>query len=241
MTIYSNNRNIKSNNIPWTEAELTDVMIRDTIQFQKKYGFEMGFNGSAWNNESDAFRHAYMQAYLTLRFGDIIAKILGKYHEIDGNINNNQDKAEEIMDLHNNSVGREIGNEIKKEYKNKSVELDSSVIKEIIARKVVERMQAGKLILTPSGRRIPKKKLNIQNGEYNQKQIDFRKGCVGSFQVSGYKRADGTEVRGYTRNCGARHVGMSQEKRLVGQAKYAGKKYQDIPADELEDAISYFI
>ncbi len=31
------------------------------------------------------------------------------------------------------------------------------------------------------------------------------KQCVGSYQVSGYTREDGTEIKGYVRKCGARH------------------------------------
>ena len=65
--------------------------------------------------------------------------------------------------------------------------------------------------------------------------------CVGSYSVSGYTRADGTEVKGYTRTCGAKHAGMSEQERLAGEAKYKGKKFQDIPQDELERAISFFI
>ena len=242
MTTYSNNNNNKTNDkTPWTENEFTNVMLRDTAKFQEKYGFEVGSNGSAWNNESDAFRHAYMQAYLTLRLGEIPAKILGKYHEIDENMHNNQDKAEEIMDLHNNSIGREIGNEIKNEHKNESINPDMPEIKEIIARKVTERMQAGKLILDPSGRRIPNKKLNIPKDNKSQKHSHSQKGCVGSYQVSGYTRADGTEVKSYTRTCGAKHSGMSKEERLAGQVKYKGKRMQDLSQAELEEAISYFI
>lgn len=237
----NNNNNIKK---PYTEGDFTDIMLRDTAKFQEKYGFEVGSNGSAHNNESDAFRHAYMQAYLTLRLGEIPAKILGKYHEIDGNMRNNQDRAEETMDLHNNSVGREIGNELKKEHKNEKINPDSTEIKEIIAKKVAERMQAGKLILDPSGRRTPKTKLNIPevNNQIKDKSKSHSpKGCVGSYPVSGYTRSDGTEVKGYTRTCGAKHAGISKEERLAGQTKYKGKKFQDIPQDELEDAISYFI
>lgn len=101
MNTYSNNNNNNKtkDKTPWTEDEFTDVMIRDTAKFQEKYGFKVGSNGSVWNNESDAFRHAYMQAHLTLRFGDITAKILGGYHEIDGNMHNNQDKAEVQLNL----------------------------------------------------------------------------------------------------------------------------------------------
>ena len=233
----NNNNNTKK---PYTEADFTDVMLRDTAKFQEKYGFEVGSNGSAHNNESDAFRHVYMQAYLTLRYNDFAAEQLGNYHEWDGNMRNNQNKAEEIMDLHNNSIGREIGNEIKNEHKNEKINPDSPEIKEIIARKVAERMQTGKLILDPSGRRTPKKKLNIP-GVNDRSKSHSQKGCVGYYQVSGYTRADGTEVKGYTRTCGAKHADISKEERLTGQTKYKGKKFQDIPADKLEDAISYFI
>ena len=34
---------------------------------------------------------------------------------------------------------------------------------------------------------------------------------------------------------------MSMEERAKGQAKYKGKRFQDIPADELEEAIGYFV
>lgn len=235
----SNNNDIKS---PRTEGEFTDVMLRDSAKFQEKYGFEIGSNGSVWNNESDAFRHAYMQAYLTLRYSDFVAEQLGNYHERDGNKNNNQDKAEETMDQHNNKIGREIGNEIRREQGGSKPDPDQDEIKEIIARKVAERMQSGKLILDPTGRRTPKNKLNIQKDSKSQKLSSSQKGCVGSYQVSGYKRADGTEVKGYTRTCGAKHSGMSKGEQFAGQNKYKDKKFQDFAEQsELEDAIFYFI
>lgn len=31
-------------------------------------------------------------------------------------------------------------------------------------------------------------------------------GCVGSYSVSGYTRADGTQVSSYIRRCGAAHI-----------------------------------
>ena len=80
------------------------------------------------------------------------------------------------------------------------------------------------------------------NPSYKSKgQSNSQKGCVGSYQVSGYTRADGTDVKGYTRTCGAKHTGMSEQERLAGQEKYKGKRFQDIPQSELEEAISYFI
>ena len=42
------------------EQEFTKEMINDTLKYQKQYGFDIGENNNAHNNESDAFRHAYM-------------------------------------------------------------------------------------------------------------------------------------------------------------------------------------
>ena len=219
-------------------------VFNDTTHYQKQYGFEIGTGEHAtWNNEADAFKHTFMQAQLSLLVGNNASALAGHIHELQGRLNN-QDKKEEQMDQWNNNQGREIAKEIWKEYGIKSKNSFNPEIKDIIARKVAERMQAGKLILDPSGRRTPKKKLNIpevNNGINGKGNSHSQKGCVGSYQVSGYTRADGTEVKGYTRTCGAKHAGMSQEERLAGQEKYKGKKFQDIPQDELEQAISFFI
>ena len=233
--------NTNKNKTLWSYNEFVDTMVWDTFRFQRIYGFELGNNGSAWNNESDAFRHAYMQAYLTLRFGVITATVLGNNYERADNKNHNQGKAEEIMDLYNNEIGREIGKEIYREYGLKSKNADQDEIKIIIARKVAERMQAGKLILDPSGRRTPKKKLNISgvNSRVNNKSnSQSQKGCDGSYHVSGYTREDGTKVEGYTRTC-YKHSGMEVNRDLP--EKFKGKKFQDLSPDELNEAISYFI
>ena len=58
--------------------------------------------------------------------------------------------------------------------------------------------------------------------------------------VKPYKKSDGTKVDGYIRNC-YKHSSLSEQERLAGQAKYKDKKFQDIPQDELEQAISFFI
>lgn len=76
------------------------------------YHFSMEPNHTSHNNEADAFKHAYMQAELTLWLGRFIAKIIGDIHE------NKPDNPleEKKMDLHNNSVGRQIGVDTKKSY-----------------------------------------------------------------------------------------------------------------------------
>ena len=137
-----------------------------------------------------------MQAQLSLLVGDNASALAGFIHELQGRFNK-QDKAEEQMDLWNNAQGREIAKEIWQEYGIKSKKAFNPEIKDIIARKVIERMQAGKLILDPTGRRTPKKKLNgVNSGVNNKGKSHSQKGCVGSYQVSGYTRSDGTEVKG---------------------------------------------
>lgn len=213
----------------------------DTVKYQKRYGFEIGTGEHAtWNNEADAFKHTFMQAQLSLLVGDNASALAGFIHELQGRFNK-QDKAEEQMDLWNNAQGREIAKEIWQEHGIKSKNAFDPKIKDIIAKKVAERMQSGKLILDPSGRRTPKKKLNIPKDNKSSKSSNSQKGCVGSYSVSGYTRSDGTEVKGYTRTCGAKHAGMSNEERQAGQAKYKGKRMQDLSQAELEEAISYFI
>ena len=90
-------------------------VLNDTVYYQKQYGFEIGTGEHAtWNNESDAFKHTFMQAQLSLLVGNNASAFAGYFHELQGKLNN-QDKAEEQMDLWNNAQGREIAKEIFKE------------------------------------------------------------------------------------------------------------------------------
>lgn len=124
--------------------EFTKEMINDTLKYQKQYGFKIGENNKAHNNESDAFRHAYMQSLLNQKYGSIKTKGISHLHELKGNILG-QDPRESNMDLWNNNQGQQIYNEICKEYPNfKS--LPETQQKDIIAQKVVQRMKSGQLI-----------------------------------------------------------------------------------------------
>jgi hypothetical protein len=126
------------------EQEFTAEMINDTLKYQKQYGFKIGKNNLAWNNESDAFRHTYMQSVLSKRYGSWFATQLSTAHEKQGS-KKGQDPREANMDLWNNRQGQQIYNEICKEYPNfKS--LPETQQKDIIAQKVVQRMKSGKLI-----------------------------------------------------------------------------------------------
>jgi len=129
------------------EREFTQEMLSDTIKYQKKYGFGIGENNSAHNNEADAFRHAYMQSMLAHRYGTLSAKIISSNHEYEGN-KNGQDPRESNMDLWNNQQGQQIYNEIRLEDPNFN-KLSEQRQKDIIAQKVVQRMRAGQLITNP--------------------------------------------------------------------------------------------
>ena len=142
-----------------------------TKEYQKEYGFDMGVdNKKTWDNESDAFRHTYMQAFLTIYCGEDNAKNLGDEHEHEGLIKRHNSN-EANMDLWNNNQGREIGLEITNElfnrygYKINYFELYPT-IKNMIAERVMQRMKAGQLITNPNDKRryVPKNKIGNPTG-----------------------------------------------------------------------------
>jgi len=126
-----------------------------TKKYQKIYGFEIGTGEhDTWNNEADAFKHTFMQADLALKYGNTGSKLAGDWHELDGRLHN-QPQAEENMDKWNNAQGREVAKEIIKEYNPTLINIykNSGKLDDLIAKKVMERMRAGKLITHPSDKR----------------------------------------------------------------------------------------
>ena len=61
------------------------------------------------------------------------------------------------MDLHNNKIGRNIANELVKDYAGRWDKLSQQDKEDIIADRVWKHMQAGDIILDPSGRTKLKK------------------------------------------------------------------------------------
>lgn len=63
---------------------------RKTKYYQKMYGFEISSDPKhpTWNNEADAFKHAFMQAVLAQRYTIPVSLFLGQYHEWEGDIKN---------------------------------------------------------------------------------------------------------------------------------------------------------
>jgi len=127
-----------------------------TVKYQKKYNFDIGSGKEAThNNEADAFKHVFMQADITLKSTSGISKILGDYHEYDGNIHQGQPASEENMDKWNNWQGRDIAEHLKQEIPPEQLKelIHTGKIDDIIAEKVYERMKAGKLITNPNDSR----------------------------------------------------------------------------------------
>ena len=128
-------------------------VFEDTVKYQKQYKFEMGTGKHAtWNNESDAFKHTYMQAQLALWGGKHLAKSLGDYHEYQGNKYMGQSKGEENMDKWNNEKGRQIAREMIEQFGILST-IPSQKNNDIIAEKVMEKMRNGELITNPNDKR----------------------------------------------------------------------------------------
>lgn len=61
-------------------------------------------NHERWNDEADAFRHAYWSYRMTQYFGAAVAKKIGDAHERSGD----NLPGERMMDLYNNDVGRSL-------------------------------------------------------------------------------------------------------------------------------------
>ncbi len=147
------------NNKKFMQGPITNFkneMYNDTGQYQKIYGFEIGSDPqhATWNNEADAFKHAYMQAIGTQRYSAPIAALFGALHELAGKFSNSQPSSEENMDNWNNRVGRTIGVKLKEQIrKNKIESQDIKTIKDMAAQMVVEKMREGKLITSPNDTR----------------------------------------------------------------------------------------
>ncbi len=135
-----------------------DEMFNKTMYYQKQYGFkynENDKNHATWNNEADAFKHTFMQAIGSLRYGNIKTIAGGWWHEHESK--DIQPKGEENMDTWNNRVGREIADEVRKIKGNFGTKLTSKQTEDIVAAKIMERMKKGDLITHPSDKRDYKK------------------------------------------------------------------------------------
>lgn len=141
------------------QREYSERLDKKTMEYQKKYGFELNpLEGHrTWNVEADAFKHAFMGADLTFDYSNLGSFVLGIFHESQ---TPNNPQGEWNMDSWNNNKGREIAKEIIREYGALQYPF-SQKIKDIIAQKVMEKMQNGELITHPDDKR---KYENLLNG-----------------------------------------------------------------------------
>lgn len=132
--------------------EFNEEMVRKTWEYQKKFGFETSprQGHEFWNNEADAFKHAFGSADMALDMGQLGSIIGGIYHEKQ---TKNNPYGEWNMDSWNNNEGRKIAEEIKKEYGKNFAKLSDKEKDAIIAAKVMMKMRNGELIKHPSDNR----------------------------------------------------------------------------------------
>ena len=132
-------------------AKFKQEMFNEAGNYQKIYGYETNPdpNHASWNNEADAFKHAFMQAIGVQRYYVPTAAIFAKGHELNGKVNKGQPEAEENMDNWNNRVGREIGLELREMLRNDPGVKNDRYVKNLAAELVMQKMREGKLITSP--------------------------------------------------------------------------------------------
>ena len=133
------------------EKQFSEHMKQTAINVAKKYGLNAGKDcNSTYNNEADAFKHAYMQYWLAFRTSSSIAKKLGDEHEFDlkGNPSNEQN-----MDLWNNQIGRELAEEMSEKFGRDIEVYTLDWFDEYDTKKIVEKIRNGELITNPNDKR----------------------------------------------------------------------------------------
>ena len=155
------------------ESEFSKYINEQVDYYYKKYKFNMYNEKEGYtshNNEGDAFKHTFMQTYLSMKYWLLIAKLAGDYHE--SNPKNPHD--EKNMDLWNNRQGRDIAREIKIQYPNWNSYSERQK-NDIIAEKVMNKMKNGDLITKPIGSRKFNKLESDISEFFNVKYNDYLK------------------------------------------------------------------
>ena len=135
----------------FVEDQFKEKMQEKAIEVANKYGLDAGTSGkSTYNNEADAFKHAYMQWWLAFRISSAFAKYEGDKHE--SNLKGNP-SDEKNMDLWNNQIGRELAEEMGEKYGRDIEVYDLDWFDEIATKKIVEKIRNGELITNPSDKR----------------------------------------------------------------------------------------
>ncbi len=119
-------------------------------EYQKKY--KLKINGKfGQDDETDAFRHAFASADVALKYSVPVSAAGGYANEIFDFLVQEQTPSRQNMDLYNNSAGRDIAKEIKKEIGTNAVKnLPEKERHDLIAQKIYTKMKQGKLIVEAS-------------------------------------------------------------------------------------------
>lgn len=151
--------------------EFNKYIHNQTVKYQRQYGFEMGTGEHAtWNNEADAFKHAYMQADIAIHDNNFKAASLGYWHEFEGK---ETIPGERNMDLWNNKIGREVVQDMKQESGDSWKYMSEEMKKDMAAEKIVKLMREGELITHPSD---PRRFWNMDLERIKEKDKVFYKG-----------------------------------------------------------------
>lgn len=143
------------------ETQMTDeerYILEKALEYQEKLGFDK--SGDGWNDATDGFRHAWGSAYLSLKYGNTKSHAATSYHEL---TERNQPREEREMDEWNNSIGRDIAKNIRKENKNIEKSFQWSHIEDLIAVKVFEKIKENKVITSTSDKRLKSNNSGLKN------------------------------------------------------------------------------
>lgn len=104
------------------------------------------------DNETDAFRHAFLMASLARKYGNFTANIIGNMYEYS---NNNPDTVQaKEMDLWNNRIGREIGLKVADELRGFENTFSDEHIEDMIAIKVYNALKSGEMVSSVDDKRV---------------------------------------------------------------------------------------
>lgn len=131
--------------------------IYKAVEYQQKYNLKITPDTLGHNDETDAFRHAFMQgsftwkARATGKTGSYdITKYIGDDHEKDANKSQNmsieQWRKEKNMDLWNNEIGRQTALSLERRLGPKYYTMSQKEFEDMLATELVKQIRSCKLI-----------------------------------------------------------------------------------------------
>ncbi len=123
-----------------------------TKMYQKKYGFSISTTPGheTWNNEADAFKHAFMQAISCIRNSSLKTLLGGYFHEFETYTPLTQNETK--MDIWNNTEGRKVVNEFFDYLKESKIDINSlseTQVEDILAQRINQKIRNRELITNP--------------------------------------------------------------------------------------------